>query len=1000
MPNSVNTVGSVWRRWDPHIHGPGTVLNDQFGADDPWSAYLEKIESASPAIQALGVTDYYSLDVYEAVLAHKAKGRLGRVDLIFPNVELRYGIGTDKGTPVNFHLLISPQDPNHVKEAKRFLRRLTYKHSNGDTYTCSPEDLIGLGRAHSGAGLEDAFAHSIGANQFKVEVDHFLEQWSDSPWIQKNALIAVAVGSNDGTSGLQKDKSLSSLRQKIESAAHIMFSSQAKQRNYWLGKGKLSPEEIKGTYGGLKPCIHGSDAHDLDHVGEPALNRYCWIKGDATFESLRQACMEPDLRVAIDTQAPDGGYASQTIKAITMESAPWFGKDPIELNGGLVGIIGARGSGKSALADMIAAGGYDLSSHVSETSFVHRAMMDDLLSGAKSTLTWRDGSTTFNDLDTIDQEHNWDTAKVQYLSQQFVERLCSAKGATSELIAEIERVIFNTHAKDDRMRAEDFQELLTLTARRGREARARHEEALAGIGSRIAKERDKKDELTGNKRKQAKLTEAVQKQKEERAKLVPKEAQAHATEFDRVSKAANIIRDRIDQAKRRASALNVLSDHVTAFRLRLANDELEMLKEEHREAILDDKSWAAFKTDFVGNVDTIVAGAKKTAADVIATLKGNATELIDDNPIQPPSPNSLLPEDAELTAQPLSLLEREEERLRHLMGVDQDKSKRHADLSERIRLNEQQIAKLKTEIEIAEKADVEIVKLNKLRNDSYQGVFEGIESEETALQGLYQPLSDRLQGATGALGSLTFSIRRRVNLDAWAARGEALINKSKAGHFKGRGSLLAAARETLAAKWKEGTACDVAEAMATFRSRYDMTIRDAAIVDLSDTAAMRRWGAEVSEWLYSTEHIQVTYGMQYDGVEIETLSPGTRGIVLLLLYLAIDTDDDRPLIIDQPEENLDPKSIFDELVGLFRAAKQRRQIIIVTHNANLIVNTDADQVIVAECGPIQKGALPKITYISGSLEDPNIRKHVCDILEGGEIAFLERAKRLRVNIAK
>jgi predicted ATPase len=67
-------------------------------------------------------------------------------------------------------------------------------------------------------------------------------------------------------------------------------------------------------------------------------------------------------------------------------------------------------------------------------------------------------------------------------------------------------------------------------------------------------------------------------------------------------------------------------------------------------------------------------------------------------------------------------------------------------------------------------------------------------------------------------------------------------------------------------------------------------------------------------------------------VDIERLSPGTRGIVILLLYLAIDREDDRPLIIDQPEENLDPKSVFDELVEHFREARLQRQIIIVTHN--------------------------------------------------------------------
>jgi len=94
--------------------------------------------------------------------------------------------------------------------------------------------------------------------------------------------------------------------------------------------------------------------------------------------------------------------------------------------------------------------------------------------------------------------------------------------------------------------------------------------------------------------------------------------------------------------------------------------------------------------------------------------------------------------------------------------------------------------------------------------------------------------------------------------------------------------------------------------------------------------------------------------------------PLERGIVLLLLFVAVDTDDDRPLIIDQPEENLDPKSIYDDLVDRFKTARLRRQIIIITHNANLVVNTDADQVIVAECGPHRPGYLPKsLTRVAG-----------------------------------
>src|SRR5258707_2948689 len=143
-----------------------------------------------------------------------------------------------------------------------------------------------------------------------------------------------------------------------------------------------------------------------------------------------------------------------------------------------------------------------------------------------------------------------------------------------------------------------------------------------------------------------------------------------------------------------------------------------------------------------------------------------------------------------------------------------------------------------------------------------------------------------------------------------------------------------------------------------------------------------------TSWTRRTERLGFDYSRR----------SGTRGIVLLLLYLALDDADDRPLIIDQPEENLDPKSIFDELVELFVKAKGKRQVILVTHNANLVVNADADQIIIAEVGPHTPGRLPPIRYTSGGLEDGFIRKLVCDILEGGEPAFRERARRLRVKL--
>lgn len=120
--------GSVWRRWEPHIHAPGTLLNDQFKGPNAWEDYLSEIETSEPTIKALGITDYWTLSSYEKVRSFRDGGRLSKVGLIFPNVEMRYGIATEKGAPINVHLLICPDDTDHVAQAKRFLATLTFSY--------------------------------------------------------------------------------------------------------------------------------------------------------------------------------------------------------------------------------------------------------------------------------------------------------------------------------------------------------------------------------------------------------------------------------------------------------------------------------------------------------------------------------------------------------------------------------------------------------------------------------------------------------------------------------------------------------------------------------------------------------------------------------------------------------------------------------------------------------------------------------------------------------
>jgi hypothetical protein len=324
--------------------------------------------------------------------------------------------------------------------------------------------------------------------------------------------------------------------------------------------------------------------------------------------------------------------------------------------------------------------------------------------------------------------------------------------------------------------------------------------------------------------------------------------------------------------------------------------------------------------------------------------------------------------------------------------------RRYSTLSQRINEETAALESLKDRLTDCEGAKDRLNALIVARATAYVRVFEAIVGEENVLHTLYDPLMHRLMAAGGTLNKLTFTVSRDVDVRQWAEAGEGLLDLRRISSFKGKGTLQHLAEASLVEVWRSGDPEAIGAAMSEFRSEHDDAFLEGALAPKIEQASYREWTKRFAKWLYSTEHITISYGIHYEGVNIQNLSPGTRGIVLLLLYLALDDADDRPLIIDQPEENLDPKSIFDELVGLFVKAKNKRQVILVTHNANLVVNADADQIIIAEVGPHTQGKLPPIRYTSGGLEDGYVRKLVCDILEGGESAFQERARRLRVKL--
>lgn len=150
----------------------------------------------------------------------------------------------------------------------------------------------------------------------------------------------------------------------------------------------------------------------------------------------------------------------------------------------------------------------------------------------------------------------------------------------------------------------------------------------------------------------------------------------------------------------------------------------------------------------------------------------------------------------------------------------------------------------------------------------------------------------------------------------------------------------------------------------------------------------------------------LTLNVEYDGDNLRDMSPGKRSFVILKLLLDF-SDKKYPILIDQPEDNLDNRAIYNELVKYIKKKKRERQIILVTHNPNIVVGADSEEIIVAN----QNGKNSpndnniKFQYVFGSIENSKqrissnelsllnqcgIREHVCDILEGGEDAFRDR----------
>ena len=946
--------GSEWRRWDPHVHTPDTALNNQFGS---WDEYLGAI-NAQDEVRVIGVTDYFLFANYSRLRQYKAEGKMPEIDLLIPNIEFRIAPPTDKATALNIHLLVCPDDPEHENKIHNALARLTWEYGD-DNYSCVHDQLIDLGKAIDPNITDERSALEQGVTQFKIDFSALRKWYNSETWLKANSIVIAAAG-DDGLSGFYNDGAWAGWRDEITRFSEALFSGRPGERDFWLCRRTPEDTETVMKLGGMKPCLHGSDAHKICDLFRPAQDRFCWIKADPTFEGLRQVLYEPANRVYIGPSPPLYHDLARVIRAVRFSnSGGWFDDIDIPLNAGLVSIIGQKGSGKSALAELMACAAGSWATD-EPGSFLRRA--GSHLKDMSVELEWADGATTSV---SVGDEQS-DERAVRYLSQKFVEQLCSDDQLGDELVEEIENVIFSYIDESDKLNASSFKDLRALRTGGTRGEGQRLQDDVKRLIAEICGLRDKARTVSNKKARLKVLAE-------ERAGLVKQLPKAKSDEEAKTREALQkkrtslaALQKKSGEDKQKLQTIRDIRTEIKSFNVRMGRfyTELEPLL---KDVGITQANLAIYKPTFPGDTEKPLSACEQEIKAQISKRLGSQDK----------------PDAGTVRAIELEIVE-----LAKKESVDQARAKKIADTQKRIADIDMEIDRINKEIAQIEGPD----KLRRgvaatERMSAYTAYFQNLQSEQTTLEELYAPVTARLKSNSSFTEEqeLEFSIRWEVDIEKWITRGGPFFDQRRAIPYGTMDGLTEAAKSILVPAWASGDPEMIEPAMDKFLEPF----RSLAPSNYTRTEVTDR---DVLEWLFETDHIHLSYGLKYNGTELEKLSPGTKGIVLLILYLGMDTADTRPLIVDQPDENLDNESIYELLTEYFKSAKERRQIILITHNPNLVVNGDSEQVIVAKCERRDNG-LPSITYNAGALENPDIRGHVCRILEGGSIAFRKREKR-------
>lgn len=952
--------GSTWRKWDLHIHSPLSILNNQYqkmkDGNPDWEAFISKLESLGD-VGVIAITDYFTIDGYKVVMEYKRKGRLSNVHTILPNIEFRLNSvlssKKDGKEPrrLNYHVIFS--DMVDVKDIEEhFLHDIHFffegnPQDKDDTRKLKSSNIEELGKKlieqHKKFKDSGSGPLVIGAMQTVVSHEEISECLKDSRFKGKYIIVFPEEHSNL----IDWDGQDHHIRKGLLQKADMVFSSNANTRLWCLGREPYADgmEKYIDEFKTLKPCIHGSDAHKIDEVMWPCSLRgtkghncaednqecelrYCWIKADPTFEGLKQLLYEPSDRVVIWQNDPTPLKSNYTQSRFIMNASVIndelsINSTDIQLNSGLVAVTGGKGSGKTALVDLMANCYKDRCNTEDTNSFVRR--IADQMPNLKTSIIFRDGSVFEKN---VCEDLFFEDSDVVYIAQGELENYISDD---SDLDIYIKNLIFESPQIKDTVLNHEYNELL---------------DDINIAQELIALQNDKihnLEKLTSTDISQAITIDSKQKEAELKD-TVTRLSELEKAQSDNKIKIAHDKQKIISEYKARKDDLSILKNMISQAisfidtDIRVFNDAIKSINgilikleiaEEYKYITYDQKN------DLEKRLSTV----RTEISDIVKRIEDSQKEL----------------ETYEISVRDhAKLIDKKKDIERAIKNINakrDDLKKKEKGLKEAIQERKDLLFKL-----------IHTVILTK---NKYNDIIKAF-SEKKA-----EVLSD-----------LNFDARIYYNKNKYVETAEQLLDNRKV-KIGGKGE------ESIFADLFTITDSILKDSENSIRNYVDeierLNIEYKSKIKGTQDITIRNY----YELLYGN-YFEIIPTVKYKNTPISKLSLGQKATVLIKIYLA---QGDKPIIIDSHDDHLDNEFIMDELVKAIRQAKQYRQIILASNNGNVVINSDAEQIIIAN----RKDG--RISYTSGSIENPLIYERAVHVLEGGPEAFKRRQQKYRLIIS-